>query len=121
MHSLKSVPEFRKKKLKSAQVAESVLNTSDDPYSSSAISPLSAEPYSADLIASWYSRDIVDVLIKLAMAQNSSHDSYSLKHIVVLSVFSSLAILSVFLRFWSRRLQRLALDLSDYLIIPGLV
>ena len=53
--------------------------------------------------------------------QHVGDDSFYIKHIATLCVFSCLAISAVVLRFWSRRIQRLALEWSDFLILPGLV
>ncbi len=56
------------------------------------------------------------------MAEYQSFDmSYPMVHSVLLLVFSSLAMLAVFLRFWARRIQKLALELNDFLIVLGLV
>lgn len=50
-----------------------------------------------------------------------SDDPTRIAHIIVLSVFSFLALLAVILRLWARKIQRMRLDLSDYLIIAALV
>ena len=56
------------------------------------------------------------------MAEHQSFDmSYQMVHSVLLLVFSSIAMLAVFLRFWARRIQKLALELNDFLIVLGLV
>lgn len=56
------------------------------------------------------------------MAEHQSFDmSYLMVHSVLLIVFSSIAMLAVALRFWARRIQRVALELNDYLVVPGLV
>ena len=40
---------------------------------------------------------------------------------VLLLVFSIIAILAVALRFWARRIQKVCLELNDYMIVLGLV
>ena len=50
-----------------------------------------------------------------------SDDPTRVAHVVVIAVFSFLAVLAVILRLWARRIQRMRLDLSDYLIIVALV
>ena len=56
------------------------------------------------------------------MVVNISLDmSYLIVHSVLLVVFASIAIVAVALRFWARRIQRLALQMNDYLIVLGLV
>ncbi|KAF6232414.1 hypothetical protein HO173_009519 [Letharia columbiana] len=56
------------------------------------------------------------------MSDNQSLGAaYYVKHITVLSVFSGLAAVAVVLRFWARRIQKMSLELNDYLIVPGLV
>ena len=47
--------------------------------------------------------------------------TYYIKHVAIISVFSGLAPVAVILRLWSRRIQNMSLQLSDYLIICGLV
>lgn len=56
------------------------------------------------------------------MAKHLSFDmSYLMVHSVLPLVFSSFAMLAVFLRFWARRIQKVALELNDFLIVLGLV
>ena len=50
-----------------------------------------------------------------------SDDPTRVAHVAVIAVFSFLAVLAVILRLWARRIQRMHLDLSDYLIIVALV
>ena len=47
--------------------------------------------------------------------------AYHIKDVVIISVFSGLATITVGLRFWARRMKNMSLELSDYLIIFGLV
>lgn len=47
--------------------------------------------------------------------------AYYVGQITIVAVFSLLASVTVILRFWARRIQKMALDLNDYLIVPGLV
>ena len=74
---------------------------------------------------SFYFRDdfcaFLVIQISIMPPQQVGIESYNIQHIIVLFVFSSLAIVAVILRFWSRRIQRLTLEWNDYLIIPGLV
>ena len=42
-------------------------------------------------------------------------------HVAVVTVLSFLALVSVILRLWARRMQKQSWDLSDYLIIIGVV
>lgn len=46
---------------------------------------------------------------------------YLVQYAIVLFVFSCLATVTVFLRFWARRVQKVKLALNDYLMIPSLV
>lgn len=56
------------------------------------------------------------------MAEHQSFNMpYQIVHAVLLVVFSSLAMLAVALRFWARRIQKLALAVNDYLMLLGLV
>lgn len=48
-------------------------------------------------------------------------DPTRIAHVSVLSVFSFLALAAVIFRLWARKIQRKMWDLSDYLIIVGLV
>ena len=47
--------------------------------------------------------------------------TYHIKNVVVISVFSGLAIVAVALRFWARRIKNMSLELNDYFIVFGLV
>ena len=47
--------------------------------------------------------------------------SYLILHSVLLIVFSLTATLAVALRLWARKIQKLALQMSDHLMILGLV
>ncbi|CAD6591541.1 MAG: hypothetical protein ASARMPREDX12_005215 [Alectoria sarmentosa] len=47
--------------------------------------------------------------------------SYHIAHSVLLLVLSILAILAVALRFWARKIQKIALEPNDYLIVAGLI
>lgn len=47
--------------------------------------------------------------------------AYHIKNVVIISVFSGLATVAVALRLWARRVKNMSLELSDYLIIFGLV
>ena len=47
--------------------------------------------------------------------------AYHIKNVVIISVVSGLATVAVALRLWARRLKNMSLELSDYLIIFGLV
>ena len=47
--------------------------------------------------------------------------AYYIKHVTVISIFSALASVAVILRVWARRIQRMSLELNDYLIVFGLV
>lgn len=49
------------------------------------------------------------------------HDSYYVQQITIMFVFSVLAILAVFLRFWAMRIRRSSFELHDYLIVLALV
>ena len=40
---------------------------------------------------------------------------------VLLLIFSIIATLAVVLRFWARRIQKIRLELNDYMIVLGLV
>ena len=42
-------------------------------------------------------------------------------HVSVLSAFSFFALVSVVFRLWARRIQKVKLELNDYLCIVGLV
>lgn len=42
-------------------------------------------------------------------------------NVIVLSVFTVLALVALILRLWARRIQRNSWDLSDYCIIVGTV
>ena len=46
---------------------------------------------------------------------------YHIKQIVIISVFSGLATVTVGLRLWARRIKNMSLELNDYFIILGLV
>ena len=54
-------------------------------------------------------------------AQPFFHDHDRATHAVLILVFSFLACTAVSLRLWARRIQNLALSLSDYVVILGLV
>lgn len=47
--------------------------------------------------------------------------SYHITHSVLLFVLSIFATLAVALRFWARKIQNIALEPNDYLIVAGLV
>lgn len=47
--------------------------------------------------------------------------SYYIKHVIIISVFSGLASVAVIFRLWARRIQKMSLELNDYLIVFGLV
>ena len=47
--------------------------------------------------------------------------AYHIKQVVIISVFSGLAVVAVALRLWARRMKNMSLELNDYLIIFGLV
>ena len=47
--------------------------------------------------------------------------AYYTRHITVIAVFSGVASVAVGLRFWARKIQSMPLELSDYLIVLGLV
>ena len=51
----------------------------------------------------------------------AAYMQYSPFHAVIILVFSVLACIAVALRLWARRIQNLALSVSDYGIILGLV
>ena len=53
--------------------------------------------------------------------QSFSDDSTRVAHVVVIAVFAFFAVLALILRLWARKIQRVALELSDYLLIVGLV
>lgn len=56
------------------------------------------------------------------MSDNQSLGSdYYVKHVTIISVFTGLAFVAVVLRFWARRMQKMSLELNDYLIVLGLV
>lgn len=56
------------------------------------------------------------------MADNQSLGApYYIKHITVISVFTGLASGAVILRYWARRIQKMSLELNDYLIVLALV
>lgn len=42
-------------------------------------------------------------------------------HLVLLAVFSALAVTAVVIRFWARKIKKKAFSLSDYLTVLGLV
>lgn len=48
-------------------------------------------------------------------------DSSGTSQVVILLMFSVLAALAVVLRFWSRRIKNVKIELDDALIIPGAV
>ena len=50
-----------------------------------------------------------------------SQDPTRVTHVVVLSVFSFLAIIAVIFRLWARKIQRNTWEANDYLVIVGLV
>ena len=49
------------------------------------------------------------------------HTVYAVSHAVLILAFSLLACVAITLRLWARKIQHLALSLSDYTIIIGLV
>ena len=56
------------------------------------------------------------------MSNNESLGAaYHIKHVVIISVFSGLATVTVGLRLWARKMKNMSLELNDYLIILGLV
>ena len=55
------------------------------------------------------------------MADCFACDSTRVMHVCVLSAFSFVALVSVIFRLWARKIQRLKLELNDYLCIVGLV
>lgn len=56
------------------------------------------------------------------MSDNQSLGAgYYIEHVTIISVFSALASVAVILRFWARKIQRMSLELNDYLIVLGLV
>ena len=50
-----------------------------------------------------------------------SQDPTRVMHVVVLAVFSFLALLAVIFRLWARKIQRHTWETNDYLVIVGLV
>lgn len=48
-------------------------------------------------------------------------DPTRVTHVIILSVFSVLALVAVIFRLWARKIQRHIWELSDYLIIVALV
>lgn len=50
-----------------------------------------------------------------------SRDPTRVTHVVVLSVFSFLAVVAVIFRLWARKIQRNIWEVNDYLVIVGLV
>ena len=50
-----------------------------------------------------------------------SQDPTRVAHVVVLAVFSFLALLAVIFRLWARKIQRHTWEVNDYLVIVGLV
>ena len=60
-------------------------------------------------------------LPNMTTTQSFSDDSARVAHVVVVAVFSFFAILALILRLWARKIKRVALDLSDYLLVVGLV
>lgn len=55
------------------------------------------------------------------MPQSFSDNSTRVAHVVVIAIFSFFAVLALILRLWARKIQRVALELSDYLLVLGLV
>ena len=55
------------------------------------------------------------------MEQSWADDSSRVLHVVVMTVFSFLALVAVLFRIWARRIQRSRVELNDYLCIVGLV
>ena len=53
--------------------------------------------------------------------QPFSDDSARVSHVAVVAVFSFIATVALILRLWARKIQRVTLDWSDYLVIMGLV
>ena len=47
--------------------------------------------------------------------------SYYIKHVTIISIFSGLASVAVMLRLSARSIQKMSLELNDYLIVFGLV
>lgn len=47
--------------------------------------------------------------------------SYYVKHAAIIAVFCGLASVAVIFRLWARRIQKMSLELNDYLIVFGLV
>lgn len=50
-----------------------------------------------------------------------SQDPTRVSHVVVLALFSFLALLAVIFRLWARKIQRHAWETNDYLVIVGLI
>ena len=48
-------------------------------------------------------------------------DPTRVMHVAVISVFSFFALLAVILRLWARKIQKNVWEVSDYLIVAGLV
>lgn len=55
------------------------------------------------------------------MADCFSCDSTRVMHVSVLLVFSFVAFVSVVFRLWARKIQRIRLELNDYICVVGLV
>jgi len=49
------------------------------------------------------------------------NDPTRVTHIIILSIFSFLALIAVIFRLWAGKIQRRIWELSDYLIVVGLV
>ncbi|KAM0802269.1 hypothetical protein BDR22DRAFT_971347 [Usnea florida] len=52
---------------------------------------------------------------------SSTCDSHRTMHVAVVSVFAFLALVSVILRVWARKIKKTSLELSDYLCFGGLI
>ena len=50
-----------------------------------------------------------------------SQDPTRVMHVIILSVFSFVALISVIFRLWARKLQKNIWEANDYLVIVGLV
>lgn len=57
----------------------------------------------------------------MAAPTSFTEDPTRIMHIIVLSIFSFLAVVAVVFRLWARKIQRNIWELSDYLVIVGLV
>ena len=56
------------------------------------------------------------------MSHNQSlGSSYYVEHVTIISVFTVLASVAVVLRFWARKIQKMSLELNDFLIVLALV